>query len=146
MRSSPGTGSRGAPGTGLRRALERLRGRAEVGQTGESEACRHLEGHGYKILCRNFRRRCGEIDIVASRDGVTVFVEVKERSGDSHGSGYEAVTMGKRRRIVRAARLYAASRGLSETALRFDVISIERAGDGATRIRHFEGAFDSEGA
>jgi len=126
--------------------LGRLRGRAAAGQTGESEACRHLEQSGYKILCRNFRRRCGEIDVVASRDGVTVFVEVKERRGDSHGEGYEAVTMGKRRRIVRAARLYAASRGLSESPLRFDVVSIERADDGATRIRHFEGAFDSEGS
>ena len=60
------------------------------------------------ILARNFRCRSGEVDVVAREGDVTVFVEVKERRGRSHGEGHESVTFGKRRRIVRAARLYAA--------------------------------------
>ena len=55
----------------------------------------------------------------------TVFVEVKERRNASHGLGLEAVTWSKRQRLVRAARLYAASKGLSETDLRFDVVSVD---------------------
>ena len=73
-----------------------------------------------------------------------MFVEVKDRGGRSHGEGHESVTFGKRRRVVRAARLYAASHGLSERPIRFDVISIER-GSGGDTIRHDRDAFDSEG-
>jgi putative endonuclease len=123
--------------------LARLRG-PQAGAAGESLACRHLEGQGYRILARNFRCRSGEIDVIARDGEVTVFVEVKDRVGRSHGEGHESVTMGKRRRVVRAARLYAATRGLSEQPIRFDVVSIER-GPGGDRIRHDRGAFDADG-
>ena len=62
-----------------------------------------------------------------------------------HGDGQDAVTFGKRRRIVRAARIYAAGHGLTESPLRFDVISIAWAPDGRPRIRHERGAFDGDG-
>lgn len=117
---------------------------ARPGEEGESAACRYLEAHGFAVLARNFRCRSGEVDVVAREGDTTVFVEVKERKGDSHGQGHEAVTFGKRRRIVRAARLYAAARGLSDTPLRFDVVSIDWV-DGRPRIRHDAGAFDAGG-
>ena len=114
------------------------------GAEGETLACRHLQDQGYRILARNFRCRSGEIDVVARHCDVTVFVEVKDRRGRSHGEGHESVTFGKRRRVVRAARLYAATHGLSEAPIRFDVVSIER-DPGGDRIRHDVGAFDSDG-
>ena len=88
----------------MRELLQRLRARLRPGEAGESLACRHLEGKGYVILKRNYRCRSGEVDIVARHGEATVFVEVKARSGRSHGQGYEAVTFGKRRRLIRAAR------------------------------------------
>lgn len=100
---------------------------------------------GYLILARNFRCRAGELDVVARQGEATVFVEVKERHGVRHGHGQEAVTFGKRRRLVRAARAYAAARGLSETPLRFDVISIAWGPDGRPELRHERGAFDADG-
>jgi putative endonuclease len=124
--------------------LARLRRRLAPGASGEGLACRHLEGRGYAILERNFRCRSGEIDVVAREGDATVFVEVKERTAASHGAGHEAVTFGKRRRIVRAARLFAASRGLEETPLRFDVIAIEWDA-GGPRIHHYEDAFNEDG-
>lgn len=111
------------------------------GRPGEDHACRHLVAAGFEILKRNFRCRSGEVDVVARDGETTVFVEVKERTGASHGSGVEAVTFGKRRRLIRAARLYAASHGLDEQPLRFDVISIDWDADGP-RLRHDRGAFD----
>jgi putative endonuclease len=116
-----------------------------AGLAGEELACRHLRAHGYAILSRNFRCRSGELDVVARQGDAVVFVEVKERRGATHGDGQEAVTFGKRKRIVRAARLYAASRGLTEGPLRFDVISIAWDPDGRPQLRHEEGAFDSDG-
>ena len=123
--------------------VARLRGPA-AGAAGEALACRHLEELGYRVVARNFRCRSGEIDVVARDGEVTVFVEVKDRRGRSHGEGHESVTVGKRRRVVRAARLYAAVNGLSESPIRFDVVSIER-DPGGDRLRHDRGAFDADG-
>jgi putative endonuclease len=126
--------------------LAKLRPEERPGAEGESVACQYLEGRGFQVLCRNYRCRSGEIDIVArDPDATTVFVEVKDRRVVSHGEGFEAVTFGKRRRVVRAARLFAATHGLSEGRLRFDVVSITWPG-GRPEIRHDQGAFDSEGA
>ena len=97
------------------------------------------------MLQRNYRCRSGEVDVVAREGETTVFVEVKERHDDSHGQGYESVTFGKRRRLIRAARLFAAAHGLEERPLRFDVISIDWDEQGP-RLRHDRGAFDLSGS
>jgi len=127
--------------TGL---LQRLLKRDVSGVPGETIACEHLQQKGFQILDRNYRCRSGEVDVVARDGSATVFVEVKERHGASHGEGYEAVTFGKRRRLIRAARLYAASHGLSEQPIRFDVVSVDWA-DARPVIRHDQDAFDSDG-
>lgn len=130
----------------LKGLLQRLRAAApRPGEVGEGIACRHLESRGLVVLARNFRCRAGEVDVVARDGDTTVFVEVKERTGVSHGQACDAVTLGKRRRIVRAARIYAAARGLSESPLRFDVVAIDWTDDGRPRIRHDASAFDADG-
>lgn len=113
------------------------------GREGEELACRHLEARGCSILARNWRCRGGEIDVVARDGRTTVFVEVKDRGDVTWGEGYEAVTSRKRRRILLAARLYAASHGLEGTPLRFDVISIDRSSRQA-QLRHDRDAFGEE--
>jgi len=128
----------------LKALVSRLRG-PRSGAPGESLACRHLEGQGFVILARNYRCRSGEVDVVARHGEATVFVEVKERHGASHGAGCDSVTFGKRRRIVRAARLYASSHGLEERPLRFDVVSIDWTQAGRPIIRHDQGAFNVDG-
>jgi putative endonuclease len=125
-------------------AAKELSAPPRPGQAGEDLACAFLTDRGYRIRARNFRCRAGELDVVAERAGVTVFVEVKERSGSSHGHGFEHVTWTKRRRVLQAARLYAAQQGLLESPLRFDVVSIDWK-DGRPHVRHDEGAFDAEG-
>ncbi len=110
------------------------------GDPGEDLACEHLKSAGLRILARNYRCRAGEVDVVAEDRGTVVFVEVKERGGDSHGSAVEAVTASKRRKVLRAARLYAAQHGLSDSPTRFDVVAIDWGQDGP-RVRHFAGAF-----
>jgi putative endonuclease len=128
-------------GAGLLRKARGWLGRP--GSRGEDAACALLQRQGYEVLARNFRCRGGEIDIVAREGNTTVFVEVKERHGASHGSASDAVTCGKQRRVVHAARLFAAQRGLSESPIRFDVVAIDWDARGVVHVRHERSAFDS---
>jgi putative endonuclease len=98
--------------------------RIALGNTGEDLACEELERRGYAIIARRYRRRGGELDIIA-RDGQTiVFVEVKTREGRAFGEPCEAVTANKRRTITRLALDYLMRHRLTECACRFDVVSI----------------------
>ena len=112
----------------------------QQGKPGEDLACEHLVRQGLRIITRNYRCRAGEIDVVADDRGTVVFVEVKERGGDSHGTAVEAVTPEKRRRILRAANAFAAQHGRADGCYRFDVVSIDWGPDGP-RVRHDAGAF-----
>ena len=112
------------------------------GVSGEAAAARHLEGLGYAILDRNFKTRFGEIDMVARDGNTTVFVEVKRREAEGHGRAAEFVTPAKMRKVVNAARIYAARYGLSESPLRFDIIAIDVIG-GNEQLVHHKGAFDA---
>ena len=116
--------------------------RQEMGKTGEDLACRELERRGYAIVARRYRRRGGELDIIA-RDGPTlVFVEVKARDGRAFGEAGEAVTWFKRRRITRLALDYMMRHHLSDCRCRFDVVAIHFEG-GLPSVEVFQGAFDA---
>ena len=86
-----------------------------VGPLAEAAACAVLRVRGYEVLARNLRLGHGELDIVARRDGVTAFVEVKYRRDGRFGTPAEAVTPLKMRRILDAATWYAAEHGLLES-------------------------------
>jgi putative endonuclease len=119
------------------------RDRQALGLTGEDLACRELERRGYEILARRYRRRGGEVDIVAREGATTVFVEVKTRDGLAFGAGGEAVSAFKRRRLTRVALDYLARHGLGERPCRFDVVAIEVSGL-APQIEVYRNAFDAE--
>ena len=52
------------------------------GFSAEDRACEFLQNHGFTILCRNFRSRFGEIDIIAKKDEILHFIEVKATLGE----------------------------------------------------------------
>ena len=54
----------------------------EIGITGEDIACKWLENHGYFVIERNYLKKWGELDIIASKDNVLQFVEVKSVTKD----------------------------------------------------------------
>ena len=119
--------------------------RRAQGDAAEERACRHLEGAGYTIVERNYRTKGGEIDIVARKGDVLVFVEVRSLEVAGFGTPEESVTPAKRRRIVAAARQYLSTVPPSSwREARFDVIAIEGSGDAAV-LRHYPAAFDAKG-
>jgi len=98
---------------------------AEVGRIGEEIATKYLKKRGYKILERNFRsKRWGEIDIVATKDEVLVFIEVKARIGSKYGHPVEAVTPHKLRALKRTGQYYVREHPDLPEALRIDVVAI----------------------
>lgn len=57
----------------------------KLGDIGENIACDFLERRGFEIIDRNYSRKWGEIDIVAKREGVIRFIEVKSVNGNVSG-------------------------------------------------------------
>lgn len=53
-----------------------------IGNIGEDIACRYLQGRGFTIVTRNYLRKWGEIDIIAQKDNLLHFIEVKSVTGD----------------------------------------------------------------
>lgn len=112
-----------------------------VGAYGERVAVRHLEDAGYAVLARNWRSRAGELDVVATRDGVVVFVEVKTRRSAAFGPPALAVTPLKAARIRAVAQEWLAASRLGAVPQRFDVVSVVRGVSGPAVVEHVEGAF-----
>jgi putative endonuclease len=94
------------------------------GGRAERRAEAELVKLGYVIVERNFRCTAGELDLVA-RDGDTlVFVEVRSRRTDRHGTALEAVGRDKQRQVSRVAAAYLVLRKPKFDTCRFDVVGI----------------------
>lgn len=113
----------------------------KLGNTGENLAATFLENHGYKILEKNFRIRAAEIDIIAQKDNTVIFVEVKTRSNIRKGLPAEAVNLRKQKKIIEAASVFLQDEKYFDSACRFDVIEILKAGN-AFKVNHIENAFE----
>jgi putative endonuclease len=109
-----------------------------LGYAAEGRAAAWLEKRGYWILERNATFAGAEIDFVCEKDGLTVFVELKWRSGDEYGDPEEAFTYAKRRATARAVALWCARHGADPDAVRMDFLAAERLTDGSTDWRLYE--------
>jgi len=114
--------------------------RTALGRSGEDLAVAWYEDHGYEVLERNWRRREGEVDLIARKGRTVAFCEVKTRTTDAFGTGAESVLPAKERRIRRLASRWLAeltpATGRTLVDLRFDVVCIT-----AGEVDVIEGAF-----
>ena len=110
------------------------------GLEGERLAERWLRAHGWRVLQRRYRSGHRDIDLIAERNGLVAFVEVKARSGVRFGDPVEAVNWKKRNELVRSATTWIDRHGRPGEVYRFDVIGV-LVGGGRVRIRHVENAF-----
>lgn len=103
----------------------------QAGDAAEAAALQHLQQAGLRLVERNYRtpgRGGGEIDLIMREtDGTLVFVEVRRRSGASHGGAAASVGSVKQRRIIFAARHYLL-RLRTLPPCRFDVVTLEPQG------------------
>lgn len=79
---------------------------SQAGTLGEDYTAAYLEGQGFRVTERRFRRAGGEIDLVAQGKGLVLFVEVKTRGREALYPAAYAVTAAKQRRVRRIAQRY----------------------------------------
>lgn len=109
-----------------------------LGVWGEEEAARYLEARGLRVVCRQYRQKWGEIDLICLDGETWVFVEVKTRTSLYEPSARDAITPRKRERIIRAALSYMKWKRLIGRSLRFDIVLIE-----AGRLEWIPDAFEA---
>lgn len=115
----------------------------KIGDIGEQATADFLQRHGYAILERNYTVRGGEIDIIASKDNVTVFVEVKTRKENPLEQGEQAITPAKKKRLVAAAQRYIDEVMMNCDTFRFDVAVVTVSDNAVKHLKYYVNAFDS---
>jgi len=115
--------------------------RKDLGRIGEKIAYFYLLEKGYKILETNFQRKWGEIDIVAKKNDILVFVEVKTlKKPRFHPE--ESITFKKKRKLFKNAQLYLIEKNYPPDQLwQIDIIAVEILKNGKVKIFHTENIF-----
>ena len=119
-----------------------------LGDAAETLAANYLIKLGLTMVETNYRtpgRGGGEIDLIMrATDGTLVFIEVRQRSGSSHGGAGASISAVKQQRIIFAARHYL-MRFASPPPCRFDVVLVQGhlAADGNAPLEWLQAAFDA---
>lgn len=117
------------------------RERIELGRRSEDLALAWLQSLGYRLRARNYRFRGGELDLVMFDGPILVFVEVRSRTSQQHGTPLETIDFKKRRQIEKTAGLFLAREKINpDTPCRFDAIAVDFADD-TPRVSHVKNAF-----
>jgi len=103
------------------------------GREAEDRALSFLQQQGLRYVDRNFRTRCGEIDLVMDDSGILVFVEVRYRQHRGYGGAIESIDRAKCARLVATAQWYLNAKRVRGPA-RFDVVALELQATGATSV------------
>ena len=104
----------------------------KIGKLGEDIACIYLQKHGFKVLERNYTKKWGEIDIIASKDNKFYFIEVKsvscetlpDFSQNTHSDmkrPEENMHLWKMKRLSRTVQTYLIHNRIGDTPWQFDL-------------------------
>ncbi len=98
----------------------------EQGNFGEGLAVKYLLKNNYQILAKNYKKKTGEIDIVALEEkGTVVFFEVKARMSEKFGEPEEAVTRQKQHKIIRTVQWFLKEHKIEDRKFRIDVLALK---------------------
>ena len=118
-----------------------MENKKQIGSEGEEIACNYLIKEGYKIIKRNWHFGHGEIDIIAKRNNVLVFIEVKSGKTLEYGPPELAVTKKKQKQVKKMAEAYLYINKITNADCRIDVIAILLQDKKHPEINHIENAF-----
>lgn len=114
----------------------------EIGNFGEDFVINKLQKDGFKILEKNYRKKFGEIDIIASKQNLIAFIEVKTRKSIYFDLS-QVIVSSKQKKIIMTAKEYLCSKNLYDHIFRFDVALVE-CKNNKFEIKYFENAFTDE--
>lgn len=114
--------------------------RAHLGKEAEEKIATNLRALGFKIVERNYRKRHGEIDLIATKASLMVFVEVKMRQHQYFDLS-DVITLGKQRKIISVAKEYITRNGIENQSYRFDVALLQGTPQGID-IQYIPNAFN----
>lgn len=98
--------------------------RAHLGKEAEEKVAESLRQQGFKIVEYNYRKRMGEIDLIATKASLVVFVEVKMRQHQYFDLS-DVITPRKQRKIISVAKEYITRKGTENQSYRFDVALLQ---------------------
>ncbi|MDP2676292.1 MAG: YraN family protein [bacterium] len=96
------------------RETDKRTSKRKTGDIGENIFVKHIVKHKYRVLDRNYLKKWGEIDIVAEKNGVIHFFEIKTVTHETENPE-ENVHFWKRKRLVRVIEIYLAEKHIPET-------------------------------
>ncbi len=117
--------------------------RITLGKHGESLVGHYLEKMGFKILHYNYKQKFGEVDIIAKKEEVLAFVEVKLRTNPLFSMS-DLINRSKKDKIIKTAKHYIANNSFVDTVFRFDVAfvhEVENNGNLDYEIEYLQNAF-----
>ena len=98
-----------------------------IGAEFERNAEAYLHKYGLRTVCRNYKCRTGEIDLVMNDGELIVFVEVRFRRNNDYGDPFESITPRKQKRLIRAATHFLSTQPqLQDRSCRFDAVGISQ--------------------
>lgn len=111
----------------------------EKGSFAENIASRYLVKKGYSILLKNWTCRWGELDLIAEKDGVLTFIEVKYRLTEKYGEIFESLTYAKKKHLYRTINIFLKQDSTFKNYenWRFDLICIKKL-SGKFYISHYK--------
>lgn len=112
-----------------------------LGERGEALAWNYLKKQGYTLLEKNYRNHFGEIDVIAEKKRVLVFLEIKTRRHHHFGLPEEAIDWKKRRKLTQVAQAYLQAQGRENQPARFDVLALTWNGTEEPHFHLLEDAF-----
>ena len=113
-----------------------------LGKIGETIATRYFQQKNFEIIETNFYTKWGEVDIVAKKNNVWHFIEVKTRTNLSRGRPEEAITRYKYQRAKRAMLIYLRKKNLMNVLYQIDALAIlYNTQTNQARIRYFPNIF-----
>jgi putative endonuclease len=99
-----------------------FKNKREQGYYFEKIASNIVTSKDYTIIGKNYYSKYGEIDLIAKKDNIIIFIEVKQRSSDKFGLGEESINYHKKRKIFLSAKQFLYERKLLDFSIRFDSI------------------------
>jgi len=111
----------------------------QKGKEGELLVTRYLQKEGFTLIAQNYRKRFGEVDIIAHKDNILAFVEVKWRHNPLVDPA-ELIGPSKQKKIVAIAKEFLSKHTYEDVVYRFDVALIEETNN-SINLQYIDNAF-----